>query len=139
MKTLYWSWLLKIIFIFLYVHLRAFWTENTVVSLKHRELLATMVYYVHRLIAVHSAHVCVHIWRHLRPFAAVRALEFWLLTALEPHMLLHIAQVLVTVAALGTQISPMSFVSLLLLCHILGVPIRPEGVRVPEASAVVTL
>lgn len=114
-----------------------FWTtKNTVVSLKRRWLFA-QVYYVYRLIAMHGTHVCVHIWWHLRPFAAVRALKFWFLAALKPHVLLHVAQVLVTVTALGTYISPVPFLSLLLFCRVLGVPIGPEGV--PEAGAVVTL
>lgn len=79
---------------------------------------------------MHAAYVCVHVRRHLRSFTAVRAFKLRLLPALEPHVFLHVAQVLVAVAALGTPKPPLSVVSLPLFRRVLGVPIGPEAVGI---------
>lgn len=94
---------------------------------------------------MHAAHMGVHVRRHLRPFATIRTLEFRFLPALETYVLLHIAEILVSVTALGTLISPLSVIPLLFR-HIIGIPIGAIGVTgltselnigIPEA--VVTL
>lgn len=94
---------------------------------------------------MHAAHMGVHVRRHLRPFPTVRTLKLGLLPALEPQVLLHVADILVFVTALGTLIPPLSVISLLLrwalvvpvgTVNVIGLA-RELNIGVPEA--VVTL
>lgn len=100
---------------------------------------------------MHAAHVCVHVRRHFCSFAAVRALELGLLPALEPQVLLHVAQVLVAAAALRTPKASLDALLLLLMLMLMllllrrtlgGIPVAVVGVAgsgVPEIGEIVTL